>query len=403
MSSTLTTAAGLLKEVYEEEVRDQTVKEAVTIKRITRTAENIMETAGGKYVVFPVRKHRNEGISYRPENTRLGNARKAGYSQAQETLRYGYGRIRITGQLMELANSKPKAFINAVDDEVSGMKDGLIRDSNRIAVGNRSAFAIVGATGILARSTGSSTGTSITVADTSFISLDMCVDLVDNSGVPVAGGTERIVTSITSDTVFVVDSAVAGVVSGTNVVRSGNFNNEPYGVLNLIGDSGTIHGINSGTAGNEWWKSYADSSTTTLTEPAMIANCDRIRKKGGGHITAIFASLGVRRAYFNLMTSLRRYNEPKEFVGGLVGLSFNYEKEVPFVSDIDYPASTMALINEDEFSVYRPREWYWADDDGQMLKWVSDYDSWEALMKQYWQIVCHRRNGHAIMTTVTEA
>lgn len=403
MSTTLATVAGILKEVYEGDVRDQTQSSAVTLKRITKSSDGIFDTPGGKYVVFPVRKNRNHGISYRAENTQLAAARRQGYAQATETLRYGYGRIRLTGQVMELAKTNAQAFMSAVDGEVENLKLDLTRDSNRIAVGNRVAFAATGATGIITRSSAISSGATITVTDTSQIEVDMFIDFVDNSGVAVSGGTGKTVLSVTNSTTFVVDASVAGVIVGTNIVRSGNYNQEPYGILNLIGNTGTVHGINSATAGNEYWRSEVDSTTTTLTEASMITRCDAVRKATGKYVSAVFSSLGCRRSYFNLLTSMRRYNEPKEFAGGLIGLAFNYEKEIPVVTDIDFPLNTMAYLVESEITVYRNKEWYWADDDGSMLKYVHDYDAWEALMKQYWQIVVHQRNAFSLQTNITES
>lgn len=403
MTATLTTVAGILKEVYEGDVRDQITGSEVTIKRITKSSDGIFDTPGGKYVRFPVRKNRNHGISYRAENAAIGAARRQGYADAQETLKYGYGRVKVTGQMMELAQTNAQAFMSAFDGEISGIKDDVARDANRIAVGNRSAFAAHGFTGVITEVTATTSGTTINVSSTQNVEVDMILDIVDDTGAAVSGGTGVVVTSITSDTAFVVSGSVAGTTSGNNVVRSGNWNNEPYGLTHLISATGTIHGINSATAGNEYWKSTVDSTTTTLTEAPMISMCDTIRRKSGQHITAIFMSLGVRRSYFNLMTSLRRYNEVKEWTGGLVGLAFNYEKEVPVVTDIDLQAGQALFVNENEITVYRNKPWYWADADGNMLKWVADYDAYEALLKQYWQIVNHRRNAHGIMTGVTEA
>src|SRR6187431_354804 len=101
MSATMTTINGILKEVYEGQVRDQLQSEDVAMKRIERSSEGVFETPGGKYVVFPVRKSRNAGISYRSEGVALAAAGSQGYAQAQETLRYGYGRAKFTGQVME--------------------------------------------------------------------------------------------------------------------------------------------------------------------------------------------------------------------------------------------------------------------------------------------------------------
>lgn len=401
--ATLTTVNGILKEVYEGDINEQLNNEKVLLKRIESSSEGVFETAGGKYVVFPVRNRRNQGISYRSEGIQLADAGQQGYAATQETLRYGYGRVKLTGQVMELAKTNVQAFANAADREMVGLKDDLVKDANRIAWGHFQQMT-VGITGIISRCTGGNiTSATITAPTYGIIEPGMIIDVTDNTGTPVAGGTGLVVaTAVPYASSFTVTTTLT-TATGNNVVRTGNANKEPYGILGLIDTTGTVHNINSATAGNEYWQSTVDSSTTTLSESAMITNCDSIRRKGGKMPTAIFGSLGCRRAYFNLCTQLRRYNEPKSFSGGLIGLAFNYEKEIPFVADVEAPPSHIVFLTESELKVYRTKAWYFDDTDGNVFKYVTNYDQWEALMKQYWQLVTHQRNAHAKMTTVTEA
>lgn len=393
----LTTVNGILKEVYEGGINNQLPEERVLMKRIEQTAEGTTTDAvGGKYVVFPVRYSRNAGISYRSENTALAAAGKQGLKSAQETLRYGYIRVRLTGQLIELASSKPQAFADAMDVEMDGAKDDIVKDENRIGYGHTASTT---ATGIKAQLTVTSTGTTITVDSTNHLDVDMVIDIV-NAGTPVSGGTARTIVSITSSTVFVVDAAVAGATSGNHVVRTGDWDKEPYGLQRIVAATGALHTLDPATTGI--WKSTVDGTTTTLTETAMITNADAARRAGGKRTTAIFCSLGVRRAYFGLLLSLRRYNEPKTFPGGLVGLSFNYGTEIPVVEDLDAPDKHMFGVVESDLKVWRDKPWYWDQRDNSILKWVTDFDAYEALMKQYWQFGTHQRNSHWKMTNITE-
>jgi len=406
MSATMTTVNAMLKEVYEGDIRNQLDDAAIAIKRVLRSSEGVFESAGGKYVRFPLRTKRNHGISYRAENTQLAPAGRQGYAEAQETLRYGYGRARFTGQVMDLAKTNTQAFADAVDEEMDGLKNDVTRDQNRIVWGDREGFAETNGTGVITVvTTGGAASTTVTAPTKGQIEPDMKIDLVDNTGTPVAAGTNRTVTAVAPDELsFTIDVAVATTSSATYITRTGNWNNEPYGLTALVSQVGTVHNINSATAGNDYWRASADDTTTTvLTEAAMIRKCDDIRRKVGNHISVVFCSLGVRRTYFNLLTSLRRYNEPKEWTGGLVGLAFNYEKEVPVVTDRDCPDLSMYLGDEKELTVYRNRDWYFADNDGDVLKWVNDYDAWEALLKCYWQLVIHKRGAWARFRNLTEA
>lgn len=399
MSATLTTVNAILKEIYEGNINDQLNNERITIKRIERTSEGTgSDAVGGKYVTFPVRTSRNHGISYRAENVQLAPAGRQGLKAAQETLKYGYGRVRLTGQLIDLAESNRQAFSSAMDLEMDGLKDDLLKDENRIAYGHIDAAV---ASGIKAKVTANSTGTTITVDNTDYVEEGMVID-ISAAGTPVSGGTARTVTAVLTATTFTVDSAVAGAVIGNYVSRTGDYNQEPHGLNKIVDSTGALHGLDPATTPK--WAAYEDSSTTALVELAMIKVMDETRKAGGKIPTAIFASLGVRRVYWNLMVSLRRYNEPKQFDGGLTGLSFMYgEKDLPVVADPDTPAKHMFFLHEPDIKIWRDKDWHWQDRDGAVLKWVTDYDAWEGLMKKYWQIGTHQRNAHAKMSNLTES
>lgn len=399
MGATLTSVNAILKEIYEGNINNQLNEERVTIKRIERTAEGTgTDAVGGKYVTFPVRTQRNAGISYRAENVQLAPAGQQGLKAAQESLKYGYGRVRITGQTIALADSNRQSFATALDVEMDGLKNDLAKDENQVAYGHLDAAI---ASGIKAKVTGTSSGTTITVDSTQFIQEGMVVD-ISAAGTPVSGGTARTVTAIVSPTTFTVDSAVAGSTIGNYVSRTGNYNQEPNGLNKIVNNTGACHVLDPATT--PLWASYVDNTTTTLTELALIKAMDEIKRVGGKLPTAIFMSLGVRRAYWNILTGMRRYNEPKQFDGGLTGLSFMYgEKDLPVVADVDTPPKNAMMLCEPELKIWRDKEWYWEDSDGTVLKWVTDYDAFEGLMKQYWQLGTHQRNAHGKLNNITES
>ena len=145
MSATLTTVNGILKEIYEGNINNQLNEERITIKRIEQTSEGTgTDAVGGKYVTFPVRVSRNAGISYRAENTQLAPAGRQGLKAAQEGLKYGYGRVRLTGQLIALAESNRQAFASGMDIEMDGLKSDLAKDENRVAYGHLDAAVASG-------------------------------------------------------------------------------------------------------------------------------------------------------------------------------------------------------------------------------------------------------------------
>jgi hypothetical protein len=62
----------------------------------------------------------------------------------------------------------------------------------------------------------------------------------------------------------------------------------------------------------------------------------------------------------------------------------------------------MTFITEDVVKIYRNKPWAWMDKDNSILKWVKDFDAWEGLMKQYWEIGTSQRNAHGELRDVIE-
>lgn len=394
--ATLTTVTALLKEVYEPRLESQQSEEVTGLKRIERTSNGVTEKAGGKYVDFPIRIKRNQGISYRQEWEQLADPGRQGYAEVHVPLYYGYGRTKFSTQMMELANGDPKSFANAVDEEMDGLKNDVVKDSSRIFYGDGS--------GVLAAvATGSATNT-FNVDDIRFLEEDMYVDILTSAGTVLA--TNRQVTAIVESTKAVTYSGSAvTTVAGTHYLyRAGNYasgtQREPTGLGRIVSDTATLHGLDPATTRK--WKAVVTALGGALSESAMIAMCDNIRVNGG-KVSVIFTSLGVRRAYFNLLTQQRRYTDTKSFAGGFQGLPFNYGTEIPVVEDVDHPTGTMHFLSEKDFKVYRTKPWHWANEDGNIFKWVNNYDGWEAFLRQYWEIGVHSRNRQGKLTGVTEA
>ncbi len=67
-NATLTSAAALLKEIYEGPMASQRL-----LQLIESTNDGVTARAGGKYVDFPIMIGRNQGLSFRQEMEALGD------------------------------------------------------------------------------------------------------------------------------------------------------------------------------------------------------------------------------------------------------------------------------------------------------------------------------------------
>ncbi len=412
MSTTLTTAANILKEVYEPRIRDQLQSEVITISRIEKTSEGVETGAvGGKYVRFAVRVKRNHGIGSRNEMEALPNPKTQDYRDAQLRLSYGYGAIQLSGQAFELAESNVQAFASVLDQEMEGIKEGLRKETNRQAYGTSQ--------GVLAIAASGTTTTFVTASATGlqYLEIGMFVDVYDATSTvvtPVLNNANIEITDINTTTFTVtLGSTVTAVAVGDFLVRTGSHQKEPVGFEQIVAGlastatalgsgGGALYNITHGT-----WTGNMDTTAGTISEGRMINMIDTIRQRGG-RTTVGFCSLGVRRAYANLLEQQRRYVNTTEFTGGFKGLAFTTDYgEIPIVADFDCQAGRLYFMNEKELKIYRAADWSWMNRDGNMWQRLQDssgeYDAYRARLFSYWQIGTHRRNSHGMITSITEA
>ena len=406
MAATLATIESYLKEVYQGRIREQLNDEIVALKRITRSGAGVTNEVGGKYVTFPIHTRRNSGIGSRFESEALPTPGQQGHAAARVGLKYAYGGVQLTGQAISLSDTDAKAFAKALDNEVEGLKNDLMKDMNRQVYGSGN-----GAIGV---ATGANTGATVPVADARLFQIGMVVDTqtgttVDNTGLVVAS----VSLAVGANTVTFTTTPGTAIASADIIVRKGSGiaaggTKELTGLAAIVSDSGTLYNIDPSVEAE--WKATVDANGGTpraLSESLMIKMTDAIRTKGGS-TTLILQSLGVRRAYFNLLSQLRQTVNTQEFTGGFSGLAFTTDRgEIPVVADVDAPLSTQWFINEDALTYYRDEEWHFLDKDGSMWKQVrdtnGDYDAYYARMVEYHELGTDRRNSHGVIRDITEA
>lgn len=393
MPATMTTISAITKELYEGTLQKQLNSETVALKRLEKTSEGVTSEVGGKYVTFPIHTKRNAGIGARNESEALPTAGQQSTASARVGLKHLYGRVQLTGQTLELAKSNPQAFISALDLEMNGLKDDLKVDQNRQVYGN--------GIGGVASITAAVTAATFTIAHDTWLQLGMMVDITDSTGVTIKAS-NREVTAITSTSVTISGANVA-VVVGDLITRTNSSTKEWTGLASIVNSTGTLYNINPAT--EPVWTANVDANggvNRALSEGLMILMTDTIRKRGG-KTTVIFQNLGVRRAYFNLLTQQRRFTNTKDFGGGFTGLSFTTDEgDVPVVVDTLAPPNTQYFINEKMLKWYRESDWSFMDRDGNMWQRVIGFDAYEATMYQYSELGTHRRNTHGVIRDITE-
>ena len=399
MPSTLTTVNAITKEVYQGTIQDQLQNETVGLKRIERTSEGVESQVGGKYVTFPIRTRRNQGIGSRNELEALPVAGQQGWASVRVGLKYAYGRVQLSGQVIELVNDNYQAFASAMDLEMTGLKNDLSKDQNRQFYGTN--------VGTLATATAGTAGANtiqvLAVTGAALLEVGQQIDIVTSSSNSTIVASNRQITAVNYTTgVVTFDGAVATTATGNVIVRTGNYNREITGLGAIVTATGTLFNVDP--AVEPKWAAVVNGNggtTRPLSEGLMITLTDQVRLNGG-KTSLILTSLGVRRAYFNLLSQQRRYPSTTTFEGGFTGLAFSNGREIPVVEDVDCPPNTMYFLDESKLKIYRAHDWSWMERDNSIWHWVVGFDAYEAVMNQYWEMGTNQRNAHAVLQDITE-
>jgi hypothetical protein len=398
----MATVDKILKEVYEDGVNDQLQSEITALKRIERSSEGVTHRAGGKYVLFPVRTKRNHGIGARNENEALPIAHTQSYADAQVKLKYLYGSLELTGQTFELADKDFQAFASVLDSEVNGIKEGLRKDLARQVYGD--------GTGLLATAASGSTTTFVTT-NAQYVEVGMWVDVIDSDGSTVNNNNVEVTDIVEAPAgTFTITLGTAGTAIAVNdtMYRDNSKGKEITGLSAITNATGVLYNIDPSV--DKVWKGNVDANggvNRAVSEGRMITMVDTIRQKGGGVPTVIFAGLGVRRAYFNLLVQQRRSTNTTDFTGGFSGLAFTVGgKDIPLVEDVDCQPNRMYFINEKELKIYNAGDWSFMNRDGsnwsRVVNSSGSFDAYDSTLYQYIELATHRRNSHGRIDDLTE-
>lgn len=396
MVATMTTANNILKEIYEPKIREQLANWNRVTKRMEQSAENIQSDVGGKYVVFATHVKRNSGVGARLEMEALPTAQNQSFARAQVGLAYLYGSIRLSGQTFELAETNEQAFASVLDQEINGIQTDVKRDLNRQVFGTSLGTMAV------ANGTYTTTNTFPTNVTMPYVEVGMVIDIYDSTGVTLKASARNI-TAVNANTSIVFDGSAISGVSGDIIVRTGSVSREITGLQDIVKASGVLYNIDPATY--PVWTAQVEANggtTRALSEGLMIKEADDIYTRGGD-TTVIWTTLGVRRAYFNLLSQQRRYTDTKEFEGGFSGLAFTTDRgDIPLMADIDCPLNSMYFLNENQITVYRPQDWGFMDRDGSRFIRVIGYDAYDATLYKYMQLGCHQRNSQGLLGDIAE-
>jgi len=175
---------------------------------------------------------------------------------------------------------------------------------------------------------------------------------------------------------------------------TGNSSKNWNGLGNLVESGNTVGGINSATAGNEFWRSYEDNTAGALTLAQMATAYNSV-SVGNDHPDMVLTTQTLFEKYEALLQPQLRYTDTRTADAGFQNLLF---KAAPVTYDVHAPAGTMFFLNSKYLTLV-----------GHSGKWFAqtefvrpeNLDARYALIMCYGNLTCRNRKKQGKLTAKT--
>ena len=413
-----------LKTVYEGGIRELI---PTKVRLYNKFKERDAKDWGGRYVEFPARVGRNQGSGFASERGQLPAAGAQQYATVRIPMRYQYGRMQLSAQVMKASQGSKAAFAPAMEQEMDGLiKDMTAEMGRAICYDGR---------GILALTNGDPGATSTVTVDSPggvagatngarFINPGQRITFVNpGTGAVRASAVEDVVTVPAAGTTFTTGTtAVAAIADNDYIVKyhgaqadagaigNTSYNKESMGLLGLIDDGtyvATIHGVSRTTY--PIFQSTVIGAVGAISADVIQRAIDLVDQRGDGEIDTLVMHHSVRRSYLASMDTERRYisgdlQRPdagtvaaKKGTTRFGGIEIMEEKHAPYGVIVGGDTST--------WTRYVEVAGEWVDEDGAILDRIGSgatlEDSFEAVYRVWQNFHCEKPSANFRLDGVT--
>lgn len=403
----VTTVSNVLKDLYLGPIAEQLNNDVLLLQRLEARPQDFV----GNQAVVPVHTGRSGGIGARADREQLPAPGNQPFARAVYDVKPQYGVIQVSGLSMGKTKNDAGSFVKVLKAEMDGIVNDLKKDVARQSYGNSDGNTTGGNGRIAACGVTTASATVVLGSSEPLRKGHLYVGQVVDIGT--AGSPNSLVdgvASATNGTITAINVATPSITVGTAITttaanfvsRAGSAGKETNGLQDIVSyAASSLGGINAASAGSEYWDNNRATNAGTaraLTLDLMVQARNTILVKGGQH-TAIYTSFGVQRAYFNLLQSQVRYVEPMSLKSGFQTLEFMNN---PVIADLDARFGQMYFLSEGDIKVYANSDWFWLNEDGNVLKYKTGFDAYEAVIARYLQFGAVRRNSHFLLADLTD-
>jgi hypothetical protein len=383
-TQTLATADAILKDLYRGPIIEQLNYKTYMLDMVERDSDSVDFT--GRRAIFPVHSAPNFSPTSMPDGGTLPVAGIQGYQDGIVNIKYHAGAMEITDMALKQATGNEGSFVNLMDNDAKKLAQDLKKNINRqIFGGGYTTTGGANASVITNLTSSPAAATTFTVASTQYLRVGAIVDIVTiATGVVRAAAVTITAINRTTKTITV-GTAVTATTTTDGLVLPGAWNMEmEVGLQFATGTGRTMHGINSATAGNEFWNSNRrDAASTVAGEGLFEQLADDVGGQGQGEVDVFLTSRGIRRRLADTYQSTKRFVDAKavEVHGGYQAIFVN---EVPVIADDDVPRGWVFAIRKDAFTWFQTGDPDWLKSNEGMI-WHLANGSVAGTRRAAWQ------------------
>lgn len=385
-----------LKDIYEEPMRAQiNIGSGIFLAKVEQTSKDI---EGGRrvYKIAPygVNGGTGSGSDTQPLPVSGGNL----YAPFVSGIKSIRGVIKFTDQVMRASRSNKAAFLSAMESE----QDGLLK-SARFTYGRQS---YLNGTGICTKCGETNNSVVVNVESTQYLIEGMIIDIVDaQTGVPIQNGTQRRIVAVNriGDQKSIVLDGTTGVTTTSEhaIVEQGSFNQELTGMEAVFAQSGSLYGLDKSQY--PWLVPYRhDLQDGAIDDQTIVDTINFVEEYRGSNINLLIANPAVESEYYKYLEATKRSVNTTTLEGGYKSLSVAGR---PMVKDRFVKPGCLKLLDTTQWKMHTldGSDWSWLDEDGKILKWVSGFAMWTAVLIKYCELICDHPGGQAEIVNIATA
>jgi hypothetical protein len=359
---TLATADAVLKDLYVGPIIEQINYKTYMLDQIDRDSDHVDFT--GRRAIVPLHTLGNRKRGSIPDGGTLPTPGTQSYADAIIGIKYHAQGLALTDMAIKQAGKNEGAFVNLLDEETKRLAQDFKKDINRQVYGD--------GTGLLATVTAGGAGVAtVTVDSTQYLQVGDPIDvLVRATGAAFHASslnltilsidrTTRVVT-FTSVITGTTDNTLGLYIAGNSFGSGGAIASyEMDGLRNITATTGTLHGINRATAGNEYFRGKRQAASGAVAGESLFAQlADDIGAGGLGDVDVFLTTRGIRRRLANTYQSQKRFNDAKA-VDIHAGYTAIFVNEIPVIADDDVPKGWVFALQKDAFKWFEVEKPDW--------------------------------------------